>query len=267
VDGKAVRGAGRHGQSLCLVGFVEHGTGRVLDQEAVAEKSNEITAVPVLLARSKESGVVVTMDALLTQRSIAEQIKAQGMHYLMVAKDNQPRLLASISAQFEAGPPDMVIRRHETVEKGHGRIERRILEVTDAPSAWIGWPGAAQILRRTSFRTTISTGRTSRSTNYAVTDLDVTQASAAQLEKLWRGHWTTENPVHYVRDVSMGEDACQCWVGSAPRALATLRNVVLNILRTGHWRTIPGAQRALAADASKALQFLNGIPAADLFPS
>lgn len=265
IDGKAVRGAGRHDAPLCLVGFVEHGTGRVIDQEAVADKSNEITAVPALLERAGVPGLVITMDALLTQRTIAKQILTQGMDYLMVAKDNQPRLLTAISAHFEDGPPDLTIRHHERVEKGHGRIERRILDVTDAPSDWVGWPGAQQILRRTVYRTTISTGKTSRSVTYGVTSLGKHRADAAQLEQLWRGHWTTENPVHYVRDVSMGEDLCQVRCGNAPRALAALRNAVLNVLRTGPWRSVPAAQRAMAADLNRAVQFFGGVPAAVLF--
>ena len=125
IDGKAVRGATRHGESLCLVARVAHGIGRVLDQVAVADKSNEITAVPELLARSADSDVVITMDALLTQRGIAEQIIASGSDYLMVAKDNQPRLASSIALHFLEGPPNMTVLKYETMEKGHGRLEYR----------------------------------------------------------------------------------------------------------------------------------------------
>lgn len=256
IDGKAVRGAARHGQALCLVARVAHGTGRVLDQVAVADKSNEITAVPELLARSADSEVVITMDALLTQRAIAEQIIASGSDYLMVAKDNQPRLATSIALHFLEGPPNMAVLKYETLDKGHGRLEYRSLEVTGAPQTWIDWPGAKQILRRTCKRINLRSGKSTLAVYHGLTSLSAALAGPADLERLWREHWTIENRVHYVRDVSMGEDACQVRSGNAPRSLAILRNILLNALRSGPWRTIPAAHRALAADVSAAISFL-----------
>jgi len=256
IDGKAVRGAGRHGQPLCLVARVAHETGRVLDQVAVSLKSNEITAVPVLLARSGDTQVVITMDALLTQREIAVQILASGSNYLMVAKDNQPRLSTTIASHFLDRPAGLVVERFETVDKGHGRLERRILEVAQAPQAWIDWPGAKQILRRTCLRTHLRSGKTTCSVCYGLTSLSRTLAGPADLERLWRGHWTIENRVHFIRDVSMGEDACQVRSGKAPRSLAIVRNLLLNALRNGPWPSIPAAHRALASNLVTAFAFL-----------
>jgi predicted transposase YbfD/YdcC len=256
VDGKAVRGAGRHGKPLCVVGRVEHETGRVLDQVEVDHKSNEITAVPVLLARSPDKNVVITMDALLTQREIANQILEADSHYLMMAKDNQPRLLTSIAAHFLDAAPTLAIQSHRTMEKGHGRIEFRVLEATAAPQAWVSWPGAQQVLRRTCTRTDQKSGKTTVCVSYGLTSLPPTTATPADLERLWRQHWTIENKTHYVRDVSMGEDACQVRAANAPRALTIFRNLVLNALRAGSWPSIPAAQRALAASVPFALSFL-----------
>ena len=267
IDGKAVRGAGRHGKSLCIVGRVEHETGRVLDQVEVDHKSNEITAVPVLLARSPAKNVVITMDALLTQRAIAQQIQATDSHYLMVAKDNQPRLLTSIAAHFLDAPSTLAIQSHHTLEKGHGRIERRVIEATAAPQAWISWPGAKQVLRRTCTRRDVKSGKTTVCVSYGVTSLSPTTATPADLERLWRHHWTIENKTHYIRDVSMGEDACQVRTANAPRALTILRNIVLNALKAGAWHSIPAAQRALAASVRFVLSFLGATLSAQPLPT
>jgi DDE family transposase len=115
LDGKAVRGANRHGATVHLVGLVRHDDGRVLRQVAVAAKSNEIAAAPRLLAGWDLRGTVTTMDALLTQREVATHILAQGGHYLMVVKANQPELLAAITTLFSEAPPSPARRCH-----GHG---------------------------------------------------------------------------------------------------------------------------------------------------
>ena len=106
VDGKAVRGANKHGSARHLVSLVRHESGCVLNQCAVATKSNEITAVPQLLAGRDLRGTVTTMDALLTERALAHQIGAQHGYYLMVVvvKDNQPALYAQIALLFNVPP-------------------------------------------------------------------------------------------------------------------------------------------------------------------
>src|SRR5919205_4443511 len=105
VDGKAVRGAQAHGAKVHLVSLVQHGTGRVRKQVRVQEKSNEITAVPLLLQGLDLHGTVTTMDALLTQRTLAQQILDQHGHYLMVVKETQPALYAAIDLLFRVPPP------------------------------------------------------------------------------------------------------------------------------------------------------------------
>lgn len=257
IDGKAVRGAGHHGRRLCLVACVEHGTARVLDQIAVDTKSNEITAVPKLLAGKTLTGIVITMDALLTQRKLTQQILDQGGDYLLIAKDNQPGLFTTIALRFESVLPTESSRRVESVEKHHGRIERRVLEVLPAVD---GWPGIKQIMRRTCTRTDVRSGKTSVCVNYGLTSLDPAVSSPDQLECLWRGHWTIENRVHYVRDVSMGEDAGQAHLGSTPQAMAALRNAVLNLFRAHQWTSIPDACRYYAASCSRAFQLVTSPP-------
>lgn len=258
LDGKAVRGANRHGAHVYLLGLVRHGDGRVLGQVAVAAKDNEITAAPRLLARRDLSGTVTTTDALLTQRELADQIRAQGGHYLMVVKANQPALLAAIDRLFTTPPPPAVTdeaAQITTCDKGHGRLELRTLERSAALNAYLDWPDVGQVLRRTCQRVELITGVIGEETTYGVTSLPTT-TSAAELEALWRGHWTIENKVHRGRDATFGEDASQLRAGRAPQALAALRNGVLGLLRALGWTNIADALRHYAASAPRAIALL-----------
>jgi len=264
VDGQAVRGANRHGADLHLVGLVRHGDGMVLGQVAVADKSNEITAAPRLLAGRNLAGTVTTMDALLAQQGFAAQIRAQDGHYLMVVKTNQPQLYHAIDRLFATPPPPLpsdCLAVATTFATGHGRLERRQLERSAALTGYLAWPDAQQVLRRTCRRVIATTGEIQEEATYGVTSLPPTDATPAQIEALWRGHWTIENKVHYVRDVTLGEDACQVRVGTAPQALAALRNGVLNLLRPLGWTRIPDALRHYGAYAHRALALLATQPA------
>jgi len=263
IDGKAVRGANRHGAQVHLVGLVRHADACVLGQVAVATKSNEITAVPPLLAGRDLTGTVTTMDALLAQRALARQIRAQGGHYLMIAKGNQPALEAAIAHVFTDPPPPTAsdqIAAVTTYDKAHGRLERRRLERTAALMGYLTWPDAQQVLRRHCRRVCLTTGEIEEEITYGVTSLSPHEASAAQIEALWRGHWTIENRVHHVRDVTLGEDAGQTRTGTAPQALAILRNAVLNLLRALGWPLIPDALRHYGAYAHRAIQLLITAP-------
>ncbi len=115
-------------------------------------------------------------------------------------------------------------------------------------------------MRRECERIMVKTGVVSRSVTYGMTSLARDVGSAAQLEGLWRGHWTIENRVHYVRDVTFGEDAGQAWTGSTPQVLAALRNVVLTLIRRAGWTNIADALRTYHASIQEALQLLGAIP-------
>jgi predicted transposase YbfD/YdcC len=263
VDGKAVRGAQAQGAKVHLVSLVQHGTGLVRKQLRVREKSNEITAVPVLLQGQDLQGTVTTMDALLTQRALAQQILDQQGHYLMVVKENQPALYAAVELLFRV-PPLPAVTDHldqvTTIEKGHGRLETRTLERSCALNGVVDWPGVGQVLRRTCQRIRLKTGEVSEEVRYGITSLGWQEAGAAELEVLWRGHWGIENKVHYVRDVTLGEDAGQGHVGQAPHALAALRNGILNLLRSQGVTSIADALRHHGASVHRTLELI-GIPA------
>lgn len=267
IDGKELRGARAHGRPICLVSLVRHGSGTVLGQRAVDRKSNEIKAVPTLLQEQDLRGTVTTMDALLTQRAIAQQIVSSGGHYLMSVKANQRELClatAELFASVDEGAPPWLMYEHKAnyhlyskVEKGHGRLEKRTLESTPALRAYmqeyLHWPGGEQVMRRTCRRVILKTGEVSEEVHYGVTSLKWEEADAAELEGLWRAHWTIENRVHYVRDVTMGEDANHMRVGNAPQVLACVRNAILNLIRKKGWTNIADGIRHYAAFPHRAL--------------
>jgi predicted transposase YbfD/YdcC len=267
IDGKAVRGAATHGQATHLVSLVRHRSGTTLAQTAVARKRNEIAAVPLLLAGRDLTDTVTTMDALLTQHAIARCIRAQNGHYLMVVKRNQRRLYEDLELFFRI-PAIAADAEHsdrvQTVSKAHGRIERRTLESSTGLCADLRWPGVAQVMRRTCERTIVTSGEYSCAVTYGITDLTPAQAGAAQLECLWRGHWTIENCDHYVRDVTLGEDQGQAHTGSTAQALAAWRNGILMIVRRAGWRNIADAVRAYAASVHNALNLIGAVPSGTL---
>jgi predicted transposase YbfD/YdcC len=257
LDGKAVRGAGTHGHPVHLVSEVCHNSGQVVQQQAVEHKSNEIPLVQQMLAGRDLQGLVLTTDALHTQRRTARQIVEQKGHYLMVVKGNQPELYTALEEWF-AQPSwfDEQAEHVTTFSKGHGRHEWRTLERRAVVALPWDWPGVHQVMRRHTVAEIISTGQRREHVGYGLTSLSWQQASAADLERLWRGHWHIENKVHYVRDVTWREDASQCWVGHASHALAALRNGLTNLLRQAGWTNIAAALRHFGADCQCALRFI-----------
>lgn len=263
IDGKAVRGARRHGQPVYLVSLVTH-SGAVLVQTAVAAKENELVAAPLLLAGRDLRGTLTTMDALHTQRTFAQQIRNQGGHYLMIVKDNQPSMAQAIATLFADAPwlsderaAEYAVQR--TTARGHGRIETRTLEASPSLNRWLDWPDVGQVLRRTCRRVDARTGEIQEAVMLGITSLPFAPRRVARLEEYWRGHWSIENKVHYVRDVTLGEDRGQAHTGATAQALAALRNAILTLIRATHWRYVADAIRHYAAAPRRALALI-GIP-------
>lgn len=266
VDGKTLCGASQHGEVVHLVSLVRHESGVALAQERVASKIDERKAARHLLDPEELLHTVTTTDALYTQVKQAEQILAGGGHYLMVVKRNQPSLYQAIELAFDALPPINQeeaafgqFQTYTTTDKAHGRLERRTLQSTPALNTYLDWPGVAQVLRRTCQRTELKSGKTTTHVRLAVTSLPRRLVSLAQLELLWRRHWTIENQLHHVRDVSFGEDHCQVHTGNAPQALAALHNGILALLRYEGWPSPPTAFRHFCIDVQHALRLLGAI--------
>ena len=141
----------------------------------------------------------------------------------------------------------------ETVEKGHGRIETRRIEVSAEVAPHLGWPGAAQVARIE--RTREIKGKISTETAYIITSLTPPKAGAGRLLELVRKHWAIENGLHYVRDVSFNEDRCRVRAGARP--LATIRNLVLHLIRS-RGMSVPEARENFREDRAEAIALVTG---------
>jgi len=260
IDGKAIRGVGRSGHPCHLVSLVQHDDARVLGQVAVALKRDERSAVPALLAGRDLTDKVVTLDALHTLRTTARQIRAQNGHYLMIVKKNQAALYEYLDMLFKlpAHPADHEV--WDTVglrtEKGHGRLETRTLTCGNAHIEDVDWPDVQQVVRRETERLVLKTGKRSCEVTYGMVSMTPKEAGAAAIERLWRGHWTIENPLHYVRDVTFGEDAGHAAQGNTAHVLAAVRNGLLMLFRSAHWRSIPDALAHYGASVARAFALI-----------
>lgn len=253
VDGKRVRGSGsdsadpRH-----LLAAIDHTHGVVLAQREVGGKTNEITEFAPLLDTVDLTGAVVTADAMHAQRGHADYLVLQrGAHYLLTVKGNQPALYAQLKALPWADVPVA----HTITNRAHGRVERRSVKVVTV-SAGILFPHArqaVQIIRKTR---RLDSKKWTTDVAYAVTSLTAEQATANQLATLVRGHWTIENRLHWVRDVTFDEDRCTVRTGTAPQAMACLRNTAINLHRLAGATNIAEACRTAALTTSQALTLL-----------
>lgn len=266
LDGKTVRGASAPGAKVHLVSVVRHESATVLAQTKVVEKRDERQAAKELFSCVPLAGRITTMDALHTQRWEAETILAAQGHYLMVVKPNQRTLYQDIQWAFEALPPlnryeqeYWDYQRHETHDRAHGRLERRTLESTTRLNDFLTWPGVAQVLRRTCWRQDLRTKVISQDVHFGITSLDRQTVTLAQVEQFWRWHWTIENCTHYIRDVSMGEDASQVRSGNAPQALAAFRNAIISALRLDGWSHMPNAFRHFCHNLQDSLRFIGAL--------
>ena len=252
MNGKTLRTSKRCGASdTHLVSLCRHRLGVVLGQVAVGEKTNAITASDDLLATLLLTGGVLTGDAMFTQQATAQTILDTGNNSLLVMKENQPTLHNEIVILF-ADPHAVVTHATETTTHSQRR-EQRTLRASTERVGYRPWPGLAQVLCMERHLTNTHTGHHHREMAYAVTSLPPTRATAAQLLTVWREHWHIENKLHYVRDVTFGEDASTVRTGTAPHALAALRNLALGLLRLEGATHIAAACRRYAAQPARAL--------------
>lgn len=210
----------------------------VLGQEAVPSKANELTAIPVLLARLAEQdglrGALVSIDAIATNATIATAIRDAGADYLLAVKANQPSLRAEVEAGFDAATP-AAVQTHTTHDKGHGRIEQRsvsVLREVDWLSGDRRFPGELRLpdvacIVRVQARIERS-GKTHQETRYYISSapLDPQRAGYAV-----RGHWGIENCLHWVLDVTFNDDQSRLRKGFGARNMAVVRHFALNLVR------------------------------------
>jgi predicted transposase YbfD/YdcC len=270
LDGKTLRGTLAWGESrgLQLLAAYWPETGRVLCQVEVDPTTNEIGAAPLVLKRLDLPGKILTGDAMYAQREFSQAIGDAGGDYVWTAKHNQPNLRADIEKMFAAdtslvkgfntGPTDY--RSAQTIEKGHGRLERRTLVVTGDLQASSDWPYLAQVFRIERTTTIVASGQVRHEVAYGLTSLTAAEAGPERLLQIVRTHWQQENGLHYRRDVTFQEDATRLKATPAARALATLNNLALGLLAHLGYASIPQARRHFDAHPDEGLQMLLQAP-------
>ena len=228
IDGKSLCGSAKGTQAAVhMVSAFHTELSLVLGQEKVAGKSNEITAIPELLAALDLKGYLVSIDAMGCQRTIAERIVTQGGDYLLAVKGNQPTLRRGIEEAFidQAGTNP----RHETIERGHGRTVGQYAWVAPATSFidMALWPGVRTIGRVLTQR--LEDGQYAEPQwRYYISSRAL---SAEDLAEAARAHWGIENRLHWMLDVQFKEDACRVRKDHAPQNLSLLKKIVLNLIR------------------------------------
>jgi predicted transposase YbfD/YdcC len=237
VDGKTSRGARRgDGTRVHLLGVAEHG-GRLLDHMEIDVKHNETSHFIELLAPLDLDGAVVTFDALHTVRANLDWLAVEKKaHYIAVVKANQPLLHARVKAL----PWRQVPAGSLTRETGHGRAETRTLKTAHVKD--LDFPFARQAIKITRWRQDTATGKISRETVYAITSLTSALATARDLARLVREHWTIEAH-HHIRDVSFGEDNSASRTGSGPANLATIRAAIIAAIKNAGYLHVPEGRR------------------------
>jgi predicted transposase YbfD/YdcC len=257
VDGKTLRGSKKQGApGTHLLSVLAHRLGLTLTQQAVAAKTNEITEIETVLSQIVLTGRVVTMDALLTQRQVAQTLVDAGGDYVMIVKDNQPQLKADIALVFTMPPAGDRQESVRTVDVGHGRIETRNLTTSQALVGYSDWPGLAQVFEVGRYVITKKTGKEQSEVVYGVTSLSPERATPGRVLELVRGHWAIENKSHWVRDVTFDEDRSQVRCGNIPQVMAALRNIAIGLLRWAGETNIAAACRRFAAQPAQALALI-----------
>ncbi|SRR3989441_9257386 len=261
MDGKTLRGTLGHqsqGQpSVHLLSLYECHSGIVLTHRAVKSKENEISAAAALVHPALVKGRLLSTDAMHTQKKWCAWVHAYKGYYLTIVKKNHPQMYEDLVAFFD--DPDAEQQEWQyakSVQKGHGRLEQREIWTSRQMNAWLEteWAGVAQVFR---LRRSVKEGDTEREeTVYGLTNLPRKKANASRLLAFQQAHWRIENRLHYRRDVTLGEDACQVRITGAPQALAALNGGVLALMDWLHVPNVASAMRHFCAHPEQALQLL-----------
>lgn len=258
IDGKSVRGAAAGGATRPhLLAAATHDGSIVLAQRQIPDKGSEIIELAALVAGLDLAGKVVTVDALHTQRATAEHlVSVKGADYLMTIKANQPGLLTA--AQQALSGPAADFTEYTEHARGHGRTEERILRTTPVTAATqINFPHAAQVFRVIRYVGGLDGQRRSKEVAHCVTSLTPANAAGQDLGQLLRDHWgTIENKLHWVRDTTFNEDASTLRAGTAPQAMAIIRNTLIAAFRLAGWNNLKKARRHFSHAISQCVDLI-----------
>jgi len=252
IDGKTLRRSYQKKGAKAPIHMVSAFAARqhlVLGQVKVADKSNEIIAIPALLAMMAIEGAIVTIDAMGCQREIAQQILDQKADYVLALKGNQGTLREDVelfaAEQKANGFKDTKVSRHQTVDGDHGRIETRTYTAIH-DVAWLqerhDWPGLRGVVMVESMRE--FGDKIEQETRFYITSL---VWLAIQLGPAIRSHWAVENSLHWVMDMIFRDDECRIRTDHAPANFTTLRHMALNLIRKAPSKDSLRLKRKVAA--------------------
>jgi len=237
IDGKTVCNSinkRKGNKAIHMVSALSTKFGLILGQQKCAEKSNEITAIPVLLNMLDIIGAIVTIDAMGCQKKIAAKIIKKRANYILALKENQGNLYEEVVAFFEKiKQPEFahyIYQQDTQLDKGHGRIEQRDC-ITVNNLSWLlevqGWEGIQSIVKITA--TVIKEGKETKEDRYYISSL---KGDAHQINRAIRKHWAIENSLHWVLDVTFNEDDCRVKNGHGAENLSIIRRIALNKLKS-----------------------------------
>jgi predicted transposase YbfD/YdcC len=252
IDGKTLRRSYQKKGAKAPIHMVSAFAARarlVLGQVKVADKSNEIIAIPKLLDMLAIEGAIVTIDAMGCQRNIAAKIVEKNADYVLALKGNQGTLREDVelfaAEQKANGFKDSKISRHQTVDGDHGRIEIRTYTVME-DVAWLkqrhDWPGLRSVVMVESTREIAD--RIERETRFYITSL---VWLASQLGPVIRSHWVIENSLHWVMDMIFRDDECRIRTDNAPANFTTLKHMAHNLIRKAPGKDSLRLKRKVAA--------------------
>ena len=257
VDGKSVRGA-RTGEQKAphLLSFCTHHSQEILLQVRVDEKTNEIPIAQQVLPCLPVAGRVYTADAMHTQVDFVALVRAWLGDVVLTVKANQPTLYDELATYF--ADPEASDEQASTTDYQRGRMEVRSIKVSTALNDYLAvtWPHIAQVAQLTRTVTVRRTHKTTQEIVYLITTLSTILASPSRLLTLVRGHWCIENALHYVRDVTFGEDRSRLRTGNAPQVMAALRNLAITLLHRGGDFQIAAARRHFSYHPHEAFALL-----------
>jgi predicted transposase YbfD/YdcC len=251
IDGKTVRRSGNKRSGKAAIHLVSAFAARqrlVLGQVKVAEKSNEIIAIPKLLDMLAIEGAIVTIDAMGCQREIAKQIIAKKADYVLALKGNQGSLREDVEVfaaeQKATNFADTTISQDTTIDGDHGRIETRTTTVIHDVT-WLrerhGWPGLNAVVMVESSREI--GGKIEQETRFYITSLGML---AHLLGPVVRSHWAVENSLHWVMDMVFRDDECRVRTAHAPANFATIKHMAQNLLRNAPGKSSLRSRRKAA---------------------
>lgn len=268
LDGKALLGMLKRedGTAEYALSVYDVQVGKTIAQVEVGSKENEITKAPEAIKLAKVDGKVVTGDAMHTQKRLAQTILDENGDYVFTVKENQLNLYKNIQSLFAPEYPkpgfgkiQTDFLQAQTVNKGHGRLEKRTLTTSEMLNTYAVWPGLAQVYRLEREFQWWRKGvcyRTSCEVEFGITSLARKKTTPAKLLEVRRAHWGIETGSHYRRDVTLKEDATRFTIGNGARVMANINNLILALIHQAGFLNAAQARRFFAAHLSAAFSLL-----------